>query len=49
MLQQYEKLLARIVGFPVPTVAALNGHAVAAGVRPTLGHNLSSERLTGLF
>jgi enoyl-CoA hydratase/carnithine racemase len=37
-------LLARILGFPRPTVAAVNGHAFAAGAMLMLAHDFSVMR-----
>ena len=36
---QHERLLARLVVFPVPTVAALQGHAVGGGALLALAHD----------
>ena len=39
LLQDFRDLLARLVTFPVPTVAALQGHAFAAGAMLALAHD----------
>lgn len=39
-----ENLLARILSFPIPTVAALQGHAFAAGMMYALAHDLRVMR-----
>jgi len=38
------RLLGRILGFPVPTVAAINGHAFAAGAMLALAHDFRAMR-----
>ena len=38
------KFLGRVMGFPVPTVAAVNGHAFAAGAMLALAHDFRVMR-----
>ena len=38
------KFLGRVMGFPVPTVAAINGHAFAAGAMLALAHDFRVMR-----
>ena len=38
------RLLGRVLGFPVPTVAAINGHAFAAGAMLALAHDFRAMR-----
>jgi enoyl-CoA hydratase/carnithine racemase len=38
------KFLGRLMGFPVPTVAAINGHAFAAGAMLALAHDFRVMR-----
>ena len=38
------KFLGRVMGFPVPTVAAMNGHAFAAGAMLALAHDFRVMR-----
>jgi enoyl-CoA hydratase/carnithine racemase len=38
------KFLGRVMGFPVPTVAAMNGHAFAAGAMLSLAHDFRVMR-----
>jgi Delta3-Delta2-enoyl-CoA isomerase len=38
------KFLGRLMGFPVPTVAAMNGHAFAAGAMLALAHDFRVMR-----
>jgi enoyl-CoA hydratase/carnithine racemase len=44
LLQDFRDLLARWVTFPVPTVAALQGHAFAAGAMLALAHDFRLMR-----
>lgn len=49
-LEDYQKMLARLVALPMPTVAAVNGHCTAGGGFFALCHDftiVSSEK--GLF
>lgn len=39
------KFLGRVMGFPVPTVAAINGHAFAAGAMLALAHDFRVMRV----
>jgi len=43
------KFLGRVMGSPIPTVAAINGHAFAAGAMLGLAHDYRSCALTGDF
>ncbi len=38
------RLLGRVLAFPIPTVAAINGHAVAAGAMLALAHDFRVMR-----
>ena len=38
-LARVQQLLARVLVFPIPTVAAINGHAFAAGAMLSLAHD----------
>src|SRR5262249_29524710 len=38
------RLLGRVLGFPLPTVAAINGHAFAAGAMLALAHDFRVMR-----
>jgi enoyl-CoA hydratase/carnithine racemase len=38
------KFLGRVLGFPVPTIAAINGHAFAAGAMLALAHDFRVMR-----
>jgi enoyl-CoA hydratase/carnithine racemase len=44
LLQDFRELLARLVSFPVPTVAGLQGHAFAAGAMLALAHDFRVVR-----
>jgi enoyl-CoA hydratase/carnithine racemase len=44
LLQDFRDLLARLVTFPVPTVAGLQGHAFAAGAMLALAHDFRVVR-----
>ncbi len=44
LLQDFRVLLARLVTLPVPTVAALQGHAFAAGAMLALAHDFRMIR-----
>lgn len=44
MLESGQELFARILTFPLPTVAALQGHAFAAGMILALAHDLRVMR-----
>jgi enoyl-CoA hydratase/carnithine racemase len=43
-IPQVLKFLGRVMGFPVPTVAAMNGHAFAAGAMLALAHDFRVMR-----
>jgi enoyl-CoA hydratase/carnithine racemase len=43
-IQSVQRLLARFLAFPRPTVAAINGHAFAAGGMLVLAHDFSVMR-----
>lgn len=43
-LQRAEVLLARVLAFPLPTVAAIGGHAFAGGMLLALAHDLRVMR-----
>jgi enoyl-CoA hydratase/carnithine racemase len=43
-LADFEKLFARLLGFPMVTVAALNGHAFAGGAMFSLAHDFRVMR-----
>ncbi|MGW7339687.1 enoyl-CoA hydratase/isomerase family protein [Streptomyces sp. NPDC054808] len=43
-LQEVEELLARILLLPIPTVAAVNGHAFGAGAMLALAHDVRIMR-----
>jgi Delta3-Delta2-enoyl-CoA isomerase len=43
-IPQVLKFLGRVMGFPVPTVAAMNGHAFAAGAMLVLAHDFRVMR-----
>ncbi len=44
LFEEFRALLGRLVLFPVPTVAALQGHAFAAGAMLALGHDFRLMR-----
>ncbi len=44
-VRDVNKLLGRVMAFPVPTVAALNGHAFAAGAMLALAHDFRIMRV----
>jgi len=44
MVQEFMKLIGRILVFPVPTIAALNGHVFAAGVFFAMAHDFRVMR-----
>jgi enoyl-CoA hydratase/carnithine racemase len=44
LMGDLERLFARLLAFPVPTVAALNGHAFAAGAMIALAHDFRVMR-----
>lgn len=41
---EFMKLMARIITFPIPTIAAINGHAFGAGFMLSLCHDLRYMR-----
>jgi len=41
---EFMKLMARIITFPIPTIAAINGHAFGAGFMLSLCHDLRHMR-----
>src|SRR5512139_3219317 len=41
---EFMKLMARVITFPVPTVAAINGHAFGAGFMLSLCHDVRMMR-----
>jgi enoyl-CoA hydratase/carnithine racemase len=41
---EFMKLMARVITFPVPTIAAINGHAFGAGFMFALSHDLRHMR-----
>ena len=43
-VDQLVKFLGRVLVFPIPTVAAVNGHAVAAGAMYALAHDIRVMR-----
>jgi Delta3-Delta2-enoyl-CoA isomerase len=43
-IKEVNKFLGRMMGFPVPTVAAMNGHAFAAGAMLALAHDFRVMR-----
>jgi enoyl-CoA hydratase/carnithine racemase len=43
-LASFQALLARVLAFPLPTVAALNGHAYAGGLFLALAHDMRVMR-----
>eukprot|EP00658_Telonema_sp_P-2_P014376 TRINITY_DN15468_c0_g1_i5.p1 TRINITY_DN15468_c0_g1~~TRINITY_DN15468_c0_g1_i5.p1 ORF type:complete len:270 (+),score=87.70 TRINITY_DN15468_c0_g1_i5:216-1025(+) len=47
--QSFERLLARIVTFPLPTIAAINGHFVAGGAMLGLAFDYRVAATRGLF
>lgn len=49
-LERFQRMLARLVTLPMPTVAAINGHATAGGAMFALAHDFTiASEGKGLF